>query len=290
VPQDAAAGRASDPAAAGDLDGVRIFLAAVARRPLLGRAEELALARRVERGDPAAKRDMVEANLRLVVSIAKGFRGLGLPFLDLVQEGNIGLIRAVERFDWRQGFKFSTYATWWIRQTIIRAVGNQGRTIRVPLHVAERQHSLDRVGRQLEASLGRRPTRQELVDATSLNRHRVDVALDAPRATASLNQPVGDEDGELGDLIADAQAVDPFEQAAAALRVEDADARLGLLPDRERRVLELRYGIAGEPQTLTEIGAELGVTRERVRQLESQALARLALADEQVRADRALAS
>src|SRR5206468_2100867 len=200
-------------------DSLQLFLADVGRHKLLTAAEEVALAKRIERGDPVAKRRMIESNLRLVVSIAKGYRGLGVPFLDLIQEGTLGLNRAVEKFDWRRGYKFSTYATWWIRQSVQRAVANHARTIRVPVHVVERQQKLGRAARRLEVELGREATKDELAEATGLPIQHVDEALGAAQASVSLNQTVGaDDEGELGDLFADREAADPFDEAEASLR------------------------------------------------------------------------
>jgi RNA polymerase primary sigma factor len=257
-------------------DSLQLFLADVGRHKLLTAADEIVLAKRIEKGDPLAKRRMIESNLRLVVSIAKGYRGLGVPFLDLIQEGTLGLNRAVEKFDWRRGFKFSTYATWWIRQSVQRAVANNARTIRVPVHVVERQQKLGRAARRLEVELGREATKQELADATGLPLQHVEEALGAAQASVSLNQSVGaDDEGELGDLFADREAADPFEEAEESLRKQGVRRALDALPERERRILELRFGFEGEPWTLEAIGHELGLTRERVRQLEGQALSRL---------------
>jgi len=256
---------------------LQLFLADVGRHKLLTAHEEVVLAKAIERGDERAKRRMIESNLRLVVSIAKGYRGLGVPFLDLIQEGTLGLNRAVEKFDWRRGFKFSTYATWWIRQSVQRAVANHARTIRVPVHVVERQQKLSRAARRLEVELGRDATREELAEATGLPIQHVDEALGAAQASVSLNQSVGaDDEGELGDLFADREAADPFDEAEESLRKQGVRRALDALPERERRILELRFGFEGEPWTLEAIGHELGLTRERVRQLENQALARLA--------------
>ena len=263
-------------AVSGAADSLQLFLADVGRHKLLTASEEVALAKRIERGDPVAKRKMIESNLRLVVSIAKGYRGLGVPFLDLIQEGTLGLNRAVEKFDWRRGFKFSTYATWWIRQSVQRAVANHARTIRVPVHVVERQQKLSRAARRLEVELGREATKEELAEATGLPIQHVDEALGAAHASVSLNQTVGaDDEGELGDLFADREAADPFDEAEESLRRQSIRRALDALPERERRILELRFGFEGEPWTLEAIGHELDLTRERVRQLEGQALARL---------------
>jgi RNA polymerase primary sigma factor len=260
----------------GSADSLQLFLADVGRHKLLTAAEEVTLAKAIERGDPTAKRRMIESNLRLVVSIAKGYRGLGVPFLDLIQEGTLGLNRAVEKFDWRRGYKFSTYATWWIRQSVQRAVANHARTIRVPVHVVERQQKLSRAARRLEVELGREATKDELAEATGLPIQHVDEALGAAQASVSLNQTVGaDDEGELGDLFADREAADPFDEAEESLRRQGVRRALDALPERERRILELRFGFEGEPWTLEAIGHELDLTRERVRQLEGQALARL---------------
>jgi RNA polymerase primary sigma factor len=266
---------AAEPTGAGD--SLQLFLADVGRHKLLTAHEEVVLAKGIERGDDRAKRRMIESNLRLVVSIAKGYRGLGVPFLDLIQEGTLGLNRAVEKFDWRRGYKFSTYATWWIRQSVQRAVANHARTIRVPVHVVERQQKLSRAARRLEVELGREATKDELAEATGLPIQHVDEALGAAHASVSLNQTVGaDDEGELGDLFADREAADPFDEAEESLRRQGVRKALDALPERERRILELRFGFEGEPWTLEAIGHELDLTRERVRQLEGQALARLA--------------
>jgi RNA polymerase primary sigma factor len=269
--------KAPDPdVAIGSADSLQLFLADVGRHKLLTASEEVTLAKAIERGDMLAKRRMIESNLRLVVSIAKGYRGLGVPFLDLIQEGTLGLNRAVEKFDWRRGFKFSTYATWWIRQSVQRAVANHARTIRVPVHVVERQQKLSRAARRLEVELGREATKEELAEATGLPMQHVDEALGAAHASVSLNQTVGsDDEGELGDLFADREAADPFDEAEESLRRQGVRKALDALPERERRILELRFGFEGEPWTLEAIGHELDLTRERVRQLEAQALARL---------------
>ena len=258
-------------------DSLQLVLADVGKHKLLTASEEVTLAKQIEKGDLIAKRKMIESNLRLVVSIAKGYRGLGVPFLDLIQEGTLGLNRAVEKFDWRRGFKFSTYATWWIRQSVQRAVANNARTIRVPVHVVERQQKLGRAARRLEVELGREATKEELAEATGLPVQHVDEALGAAQASVSLNQSVGaDDEGELGDLFADREAADPFDEAEESLRKQGVRKALNALPERERRILELRFGFEGDPWTLEAIGHELGLTRERVRQLEGQALQRLA--------------
>ena len=276
-PEKAEPAQAKPQALVGAADSLQLFLADIGRHKLLTAAEEVMLAKAIERGDLTAKRRMIESNLRLVVSIAKGYRGLGVPFLDLIQEGTLGLNRAVEKFDWRRGYKFSTYATWWIRQSVQRAVANHARTIRVPVHVVERQQKLGRAARRLEVELGREATKQELAEATGLPLQHVDEALGAAQASVSLNQTVGaDDEGELGDLFADREAPDPFDEAEESLRKQGVRRALDALPERERRILELRFGFEGEPWTLEAIGHELDLTRERVRQLESQALARLA--------------
>ena len=256
-------------------DSLQMFMNEIGRYPLLTAAQEVALAKRVERGDRAAKERMINCNLRLVVHVAKRYRGHGVPFGDLIQDGVIGLNRAVEKFDYRKGFKFSTYATWWIRQAVQRSVAGQARTIRVPTHVHERRQTLNRHARKLETELGRAATPEELAKVSGLKLQHVEEALSVPEARASLNSPVGDDDGELGDLFADENADDPEALAEDALRSLAVREALAQLPERERRILELRFGIDGEPKSLEAIGAELGLTRERIRQLETQALARL---------------
>jgi RNA polymerase primary sigma factor len=253
-----------------------LFMSRAGRYPLLTAAEEVELAKRMERGDAAAKERMINSNLRLVISIAKRYQGHDVPLGDLVQEGVIGLNRAVEKFDWRRGFKFSTYATWWIRQACQRAISNLSKTIRVPTHVHERRLKLARVRSELAAKLDREPTREELAEAAGFSVQHVDEALDAAEAPVSLNQRVGsDEESELGDLFGDPSAEDPAGEAVDSIRRIEVRRALAELPERERRVLELRFGLDGEPWTLEAIGKELGVTRERVRQLESDALAHL---------------
>jgi RNA polymerase primary sigma factor len=270
-------GRDAMPEDADGVDSLRLLLADISRRSLLSAAEEIALAKRIECGDEAAKREMIESNLRLVVSIAKGYRGLGLPFLDLIQEGVIGLHRAVEKFDWRRGFKFSTYATWWIRQAMQRALANKSRTIRVPVHVVERRRKLAAAERRLETALGRRPTEEELAVAVDLPVEQVRGALSVPEAPVSLSQMIGsNEQAELGDLIADQQASDPYVEAEDRLRAVALRQALEALPDRQRRIIEMRFGLDGDRWTLDAVAHELALTRERVRQIERQALARLA--------------
>jgi RNA polymerase primary sigma factor len=260
-----------------DLDSLHLFLEAIGRAKLLTAPQEIALAKRIERGDPVAKREMIESNLRLVVSIAKTYRGFGVPFLDLIQEGTFGLTRAVEKFEWRRGYKFSTYATWWIRQAVQRAVANNANTIRVPVHVAERRQRLALTAARFEAELGRKATLEELAEATGMLVKHVREALDAARPSVSLHQGLGagDDAAQLADRLVDEEAPDPSDEAEEALRMEAVRRAVGELPVRERRVIELRYGLRGDGTTLEAIGQELGLTRERVRQLEKQALARL---------------
>jgi RNA polymerase primary sigma factor len=259
-------------------DALGLFMQRAGRYKLLTAADEVALAKRIERGDQAAKELMINSNLRLVISIAKRYQGRDLPLLDLIQEGVIGLNRAVEKFDWRRGFKFSTYATWWIRQACQRAISGQSATIRVPTHVHERRVKLSRAARELEAKLGRAPTRAELAETTGLALNHVEEALDAAEAPVSLNATIGsDGDGELGDLFSDPTATNPEEEASVALRHLAVRRAVETLPERQRRVLELRFGFDGEVQSLEKIGKELGITRERVRQLEQDGLARLAV-------------
>ena len=258
-------------------DALQLFLNEMGRYPLLSAAEEVALAKRIERGDLEAKELMVNSNLRLVVSIAKKWQGHDLTLLDLIQEGIIGLIRAVEKFDWRKGYKFSTYATWWIRQACQRAVANQAVTIRVPVHVVERRQKLRRARQRFETSHGRTPTMEELAEATQLPLNHVAEALEAVEASVSLNQTVGDGDAELGDLHADRSADDPLDSVEVSLEQDRVRDALEALPERERRVIELRFGFGEgtDGVSLDQIGRELGLTRERIRQLEASALSRL---------------
>jgi RNA polymerase primary sigma factor len=255
-------------------DSLTLFMNAAGRYKLLTAAEEVALAKRIERGDASAKEHMINANLRLVVSIAKRYQGHGLQLGDLVQEGVIGLNRAVEKFDWRRGYKFSTYATWWIRQACQRAVSNQSATIRVPTHVHERRVKLNRARQRLQTASGTAPTNEELAAATGLDLQHVEEALGAVEASVSLNQSIGnDGEGEFGDLFADPEAADPLDEAADGLRRSAVQRAVAELPERQRRVLQMRYGFTGRSASLEEIGRELGLSRERVRQVEREALA-----------------
>jgi RNA polymerase primary sigma factor len=264
-------------ASGGTLDPLQLFMDAAGRHKLLTAADEVYLAKRIERGDAAAKERMINSNLRLVVSIAKRYQGHDVPLLDLIQEGVIGLNRAAEKFDWRKGYKFSTYATWWIRQACQRAVANQSKTIRIPVHVQERRIKLNRASAELQAKLGREATIDELAEATRLKPEHVVEALDAVDSI-SLNQGLGSEgDSELGDLFADESSVDPAEEAVDAVRRQRIQRAVADLPERQRRIIELRFGFGGEAASLETIGKELGLTRERVRQLESEALHRLQL-------------
>ena len=262
-------------------DTLQLFLKDIGKVPLLTAAQEVELAKRIEAGDHSAKQAMVEANLRLVVSIAKRYRNQGLPFLDLIQEGTIGLVRAAEKFDWRKGFKFSTYATWWIRQAVARALADKARTIRMPVHIVERLQKINRAERSLWTQLGREPTLDEVADEASLTAQQVVEVRAAARASASLDAPIGDaDDAVLGDFVAGNEPL-PEETVESHLRRQALIRALGGLPDREREVVTLRYGIDGnEPRTLEEIGRRLGLTRERVRQIELDSLRRLAVAHE----------
>ena len=266
----------AEPGELATTDSLTLFMSEIGRHALLTAAEEVELAKRIERGDKQAKERMINSNLRLVVSIAKRYQGHGLPLGDLIQEGIVGLNRAVEKFDWRRGFKFSTYATWWIRQACQRAISNQSRTIRVPAHVHERRAKLARIGRRLEAETGQKPTNEELAEATGYELQHVEEALAAVEASVSLNQTVGEDgDGELGDLFADSGAPDPVEEVEGTLRREAVRRALSALPELERRVLELRFGFDGEQHSLEAIEHELGISRERVHKLEREAFARL---------------
>jgi RNA polymerase primary sigma factor len=264
--------------AAATTDALQLFLNEAGRYKLLTAQEEVELAKRIERGDKEAKDLMINSNLRLVVSIAKKYQGHGISLLDLIQEGIIGLIRAVEKFDWRRGYKFSTYATWWIRQAVQRGVANKSRTIRIPVHIVEREQKISRAERELTAKLERPPTDEEVAKQAKLSLKHVREVRGAARAVTSLDKPVGDEgDASLGDLFA-GEAPEPSEEVHVSLREEAVRHAVDTLPDRERQVVKLRYGMDGDsdPKSLEEIGRILGLTRERVRQIESQALGRLA--------------
>ena len=258
-------------------DSLQLFLKDIGKVRLLTAAEEVELAKRIERGDLDAKQKMVESNLRLVVSIAKNYRNQGLPFLDLIQEGTLGLVRAAEKFDYRKGFKFSTYATWWIRQAIARALADKARTIRIPVHVVEKLNKIGRAERKLVTELGREPTPEEIAEVTGIEPEEVDSIKRSAQAPVSLEKPVGDEEeSEFGQFIADERAESPFERAAELLTKEALKEALENLSYRERRVLELRYGLGGEhPRTLDEVGRTFNVTRERIRQIENQSLKKL---------------
>ncbi|HEX7254438.1 MAG TPA: sigma-70 family RNA polymerase sigma factor [Gaiellaceae bacterium] len=280
IEEDAATGQPEldlTPGVGGTTDSLQLFLNDLGRYPLLTAADEVALAKRIERGDRAAHELMVNSNLRLVVSLAKKYQGHGVSLLDLIQDGIIGLNRAVEKFDYRKGFKFSTYATWWIRQACQRAVANQSATIRIPVHVHERRMKLRRARQKLETQLGRAPTIEELAEAAQLKLSHAEEALEAVEVSASLNQTIGDGDQEFGDMFADDSAADPIELADISLERDRLRDALAELDERERRVLELRFGL-GDTESATsleEIGRELGLTRERVRQLEARALQQL---------------
>jgi RNA polymerase primary sigma factor len=259
------------------LDSLRLYLRSIGRVELLTASEEIELAKRIEKGDMAAKRHMVEANLRLVVSIAKGYLGRGLSFLDLIQEGSLGLIRAVEKFDYRRGYKFSTYATWWIRQAVTRAIADKARTIRIPVHMVEKLNRVTHVERQLVQRLGREPEPHEIAADLKCTVREVRDILRVAQMPVSLEKPIGDEEeSELGAFVADDTVEEPFETATENLQREDIQKALDSLPDRERQVIELRYGLRGhEPLTLEEVGRAFGVTRERVRQIENNTLKKL---------------
>ncbi len=265
-----------DATASGVPDSLTLFMNELGRYPLLTASQEVELAKRIERGDREAKERMINSNLRLVVHNARRYTGHGVSLGDLVQEGVIGLNRAVEKFDWRKGFKFSTYATWWIRQSCQRAIANQSKTIRIPVHVDERRNKLARTRQRFEVAHGREPTPEELAEAAGMSLRHAEEALAAVEASVSLNQPVGDDAAQLGDLFADPDSIDPEAAAADTLRGLAVQRALAKLSDRERRIVELRFGFGDEPMALEAIGGELGITRERVRQLERDALERLA--------------
>ena len=265
---------------AGLPDSLQLFLDEISRVDLLSASEEVVLAKRIERGDREAKDRMIRANLRLVVSVARRYQGHGLPLADLVQEGAIGLIRAVEKFDWRRGFKFSTYATWWIRQAVQRAIANKARTIRVPVHVADRERSVARAEDRLATALGRLPTDAEIASELGVEEEQVRRARQAPRAVASLDRRIGEDEGAALYELLPSTGRTPFEGVDAALRAETVWGALARLPEREREVVRLRYGLGGDPVSTTQVGALLGITRQRVQQLEAKALDRLAHDDE----------
>jgi RNA polymerase primary sigma factor len=264
------------------LDSLRLYLRSIGRVELLTAGEEVGLAKRIERGDMAAKQHMIEANLRLVVSIAKGYLGRGLTFLDLIQEGSLGLIRAVEKFDYRRGYKFSTYATWWIRQAVTRAIADKARTIRIPVHMVEKLNKVVHVERQLVQQLGREPTPEEIADELECTPREVKDIQRMAQMPVSLEKPIGEEeDSELGDFVEDEEAESPFDMALENLRKENVRKALDALPEREREVIEMRFGLRGsEARTLEEVGRAFGVTRERIRQIENNTLKKLELLPE----------
>jgi RNA polymerase primary sigma factor len=272
------AGLVVAPPEQGAEDAVRLYLRTIGRVPLLTREDEVRLAKRIEQNDMTAKNALIEANLRLVVSIAKRYSGRGLTLLDLIQEGNLGLIRAVEKFDWRRGFKFSTYATWWIRQAITRALADQSRTIRIPVHMVERMNRVARAKRALIQKHNREPTPEEIGELVEMPAKKVEEILKLGQEPVSLEAPVGGEEGDasLGEFIEDSATDRPLEIVANRMRDDDLQKVLDSLPWRERKVIELRYGLGDKgPMTLEDIGHEVGVTRERVRQIESKTLAML---------------
>jgi RNA polymerase primary sigma factor len=259
------------------LDSLRLYLRSIGKVPLLTADEEVYLAKRIERGDMSAKTQMIEANLRLVVSIAKSYLGRGLTFLDLIQEGSLGLIRAVEKFDYRKGFKFSTYATWWIRQAVTRAIADKARTIRIPVHMVEKLNKVVHIERQLVQRLGREPSPEEIAEELEITAEEVREIQRMSQLPISLEKPIGeDEESELGDFVEDESAESPYDTATLSLRRGDIDRALDSLPDRERKVIEMRFGLSGaQPCTLEEVGRAFGVTRERIRQIENNTLKKL---------------
>jgi RNA polymerase primary sigma factor len=259
------------------LDSLRLYLREIGKVPLLTADQEVYLAKRIERGDMAAKTQMTEANLRLVVSIAKSYLGRGLSFLDLIQEGSLGLIRAVEKFDYRKGYKFSTYATWWIRQAVTRAIADKARTIRIPVHRVEKLNKVVHIERQLVQRLGREPRPDEIAEELEMTTEEVREILRMSQLPISLEKPIGEEEeSELGDFVEDESAESPFDTATLSLRREDVEHALSALPERERQVIELRFGLSGtQPCTLEEVGRAFGVTRERIRQIENNTLKKL---------------
>jgi RNA polymerase primary sigma factor len=258
------------------LDSLRLYLREIGKVDLLTADQEVSLAKRIERGDMRAKTAMIEANLRLVVSIAKSYLGRGLSFLDLIQEGSLGLIRAVEKFDYRKGYKFSTYATWWIRQAVTRAIADKARTIRIPVHMVEKLNKVVHIERQLVQRLGREPRPEEIGAELEMSTDEVREILRMSQLPVSLEKPIGEEESELGDFVPDDMAESPFDTATLSLRREDVQRALDSLPERERLVIELRFGLRGEqPYTLEEVGQAFGVTRERIRQIENNTLKKL---------------
>jgi len=259
------------------LDSLRLYLRSIGKVELLTAHEEIVLAKRIERGDIRAKEQMVKANLRLVVSIAKGYIGRGLTFLDLIQEGSLGLIRAVEKFDYRRGYKFSTYATWWIRQAVTRAIADKARTIRIPVHMVEKLNNVVHVERQLVQKLGREPTAEEIATELRCTPREVRDVMRISQVPISLEKPIGeDEDSALGDFVQDQSAESPFESATVIMQKENVRRALNALPPRERQVIEMRYGLGGgRPKTLEEVGRAFNVTRERIRQIENNTLKKL---------------
>ena len=259
------------------LDSLRLYLREIGKVDLLTADQEVTLAKRIERGHMSAKTEMIEANLRLVVSIAKSYLGRGLSFLDLIQEGSLGLIRAVEKFDYRRGYKFSTYATWWIRQAVTRAIADKARTIRIPVHMVEKLNKVVHIERQLVQRLGREPRPDEIAVELEMTTAEVRDILRMAQHPVSLEKPIGEEeDSELGDFVEDEQAESPYDTAQVQLRREDIENALASLPERDRKVIELRFGLCGtQPCTLEEVGRAFGVTRERIRQIENNTLKKL---------------
>src|SRR5688572_30363573 len=259
------------------LDSLRLYLREIGKVPLLTADQEVYLAKRIERGDMGAKMQMIEANLRLVVSIAKSYLGRGLSFLDLIQEGSLGLIRAVEKFDYRKGYKFSTYATWWIRQAVTRAIADKARTIRIPVHMVEKLNKVVHIERQLVQRLGREPRPDEIATELEMTTEEVREILRMSQLPISLEKPIGEEEeSELGDFVQDDAAESPFDSASLNLRRDDIDRTLDSHPDRERKVIEMRVGLGrDQPRTLEEVGRAFGVTRERIRQIENHTLKNL---------------
>ena len=262
-------------------DALQLFLNEIRRYPLLTAADEVRLSKQIEKGDPVAKEQMINSNLRLVVSIAKKYQGQDLQLLDLIQEGILGLIRAAEKFDWRRGYKFSTYATFWIRQAIQRGIANKARTIRIPVHIGQRERKIARASRELHVRLGREPTDEEIAAETELPMDQIEEARDTVRTITSLDRPVGEEgEAALGDLLASDEP-EPSEEVDVSLRKDALYSALEHLPERERNVVKLRYGINGDdPTPLRETGRRLGLSPERVRQIEGEALRRLAMTRE----------